>query len=61
MKLNVKKLNQYFMNLNNSCEMKGFVQDSANSVLCDEIPDPKKISLLQDLGLIIEDKKITEI
>lgn len=53
-KINVKKLNQFFMNQGNSDNMKDFVNMCVTSFLEDETPNTVKIAFLNDLGLLME-------
>jgi hypothetical protein len=53
-KLNVKKLNQYFLSGNNSAEMKELVKKCADNFVIGDVPNPLQISLLSDLGLLLD-------
>lgn len=58
-KINVKKLNAYLMSLNNSQEMKSFVQDAVYTFMNqneDNVMTPVKLAILNDLGLLEEQK-----
>jgi hypothetical protein len=53
MKINTKKLNQYFMSGNNSSEMKKLVEHCVEIYTKGE-PNPTCIHILRDLGLLVE-------
>lgn len=53
-KINVKKLNQFMMNLNNSDQLRSIVDQAVNNFLNEETPNVKQIALLTDLGLLME-------
>ena len=53
-KLNVKKLNQFYMSLSNASELKTLVENAVNNFVNDEIKNTQCILILTDLGLLIE-------
>ena len=53
-KVNVKKLNQFMMNMNNSESLRNMVEHAVNCFLSEETPNVKQIALLNDLGLLTE-------
>jgi hypothetical protein len=53
-KVNVKKLNQFFMNGGNSEELKDLVKTAVDNFVHAEVKNPMCISILNDLGLLME-------
>lgn len=53
-KINVKKLNQFYTNLNNASEMKFLVQLAVESYTSGETVNVHYITILQDLGLLMD-------
>ena len=54
-KINVKKLNQFFRSENNAPEMKALVNCAVDSYTSESgMPNVHYISILQDLGLLME-------
>lgn len=53
-KLNVKKLNQFFMSSGNSPEVKKMVETAVENYTFAETKNPVCIRLLQDFGLLLE-------
>ena len=54
MKLNTKKLNQYYMSSLNSSEMKSLVQICVENFIHTDIKNPQCVNVLTDLGLLTE-------
>ncbi len=53
-KINVKKLNQFYTNLNNAPEMKSLVQTAVECYTSGETANVHHITILQDLGLLMD-------
>jgi hypothetical protein len=53
-KINTKKLNQFFMSMNNSEEVKSLVTTCVDNFVHGETKNPQCIAILNDLGLLIE-------
>lgn len=53
-KINVKKLNQFYSNLNNSPELKTLVEKAVENFVFEETKNPLCILVLTDLGLLSE-------
>ena len=53
-KLNVKKLNQFYMSLSNSSELKVLVEHSVHNFVHEETKNVQCIAILTDLGLLLE-------
>jgi hypothetical protein len=52
-KLNIKKLNQFYMNGGNSVEMKTLVEKCVENFVHGETKNPSAILVLSDLGLLM--------
>ncbi len=53
-KINTRKLNQYYTSSANSSEMKSLVKECVDNYVYGETKNPLCISILNDLGLLIE-------
>jgi hypothetical protein len=52
-KLNIKKLNQFYMSGNNSPEMKALVQNCVENFVNADVKNATAILVLSDLGLLM--------
>lgn len=53
-KLNVKKLNQFFMSNSNAPEVKKLVEGAVDNFVHSETKNPVCIRILQDFGLLVD-------
>lgn len=53
-KINTKKLNQFYMSMNNSDDMKSLVRSCVDNFVHGEVKNPQCITVLNDLGLLME-------
>jgi len=53
-KLNIKKLSQFYSNKNNAPEMISLVQVSVDNYIHSDVPNPKCLAVLSDLGLLMD-------
>jgi hypothetical protein len=53
-KINVKKLNQFYLNGSNSDSMKGLVETCVTDFVHAETKNPTCIMILQDLNLLMD-------
>ena len=50
----MKKLNQFYSNMNNGPEIKSLVQTAVDNFVYAEVKNPTCITILNDLGLLME-------
>jgi hypothetical protein len=53
-KLNMKKLNQFYMNSSNAEEVRVLVSQAVENFVHAEVKNPSCIQVLNDLGLLME-------
>jgi hypothetical protein len=53
-KLNMKKLNQFFLSGSNSDEVKSLVSNCVDNFVHSDTKNPQCIAVLNDLGLLME-------
>jgi|LakMenEpi03Aug12_release.lakeMendotaPanAssembly.Ray.scaffolds.fasta_scaffold3686103_1 hypothetical protein len=53
-KLNLKKLNQFYMSGNNAAEVKRLVENAVDNFVNADVKNPLCIRVLQDLGLLLD-------
>ena len=53
-KINVKKLNQFYSNLNTTEEMKSLIERAVDDFVFAEVKNPICVQILTDLGLLSE-------
>lgn len=53
-RVNMKKLNQFYMSGNNSPEIKRLVENAVDNFINADVKNPLAIRVLQDLGLLLD-------
>jgi hypothetical protein len=53
-RVNMKKLNQFYMSGNNAPEIKRLVENAVDNFVNADVKNPLAIRVLQDLGLLID-------
>lgn len=54
-KVNIKKLNQFYMSGNNAPELKKLVENAVDNFVNAEVQNPICIRVLLDLGLLVSE------